>query len=657
MLRSWLLSWLLPLALILSAKPPRVDPAPLPQEVPDRAQVERLIRQLSSDDFDEREAASRQLRKIGPPAVEALRAAAADSKDAEVRRRAGDIAAVIENCLEQLLIDYRALGLPLPPKDAPLMRFEGEGGRVVKGKVQPWFGLAFLLKPGSDTEPWTLLQGTFERQVEWDQKVQEVKPEPDAVKDLSDSGQALGLALQCYARGWQKLAEHLLERHRKDSGLPPHQALIQDAWYYWKDELTRPKVDRAPMARRLKELIGKDKDLDTERNRALLRSLELAVVPSKAKSGSVEALIDGLVDYTGYKHGFGRPEPEDRFWLLAEMGFDAVPALIEHLDDDRLTRAMGGGFMALPRNVRVGDVVSDLLENLAGQDIGGDQPGLPGQTYRVAKAEAKKWWEEARKVGEERYLLDHILPRDSKGGAGGGVNAIQLRIVLAKYPQHIATLYRTVLDGRLALGSEPLAEAVTRSKLPANEKLDLLLRAAGHKDNRHRLPALRAIKELDQKRFDALLLATIKAFPDDVPGRYWTCPEPYIAQLAVESDEPQVWQALEKAAKRAVVGFRMQLLGQFADPRDRRRRPERLRLLAGFLDDDASRDTESSEKYDGLGAGFTYQRLAVRDFVAMELAQLLGIEVERNPDRTPAEWAGIRRKVREAVEQALGKPK
>ena len=58
------------------------------------------------------------------------------------------------------------------------------------------------------------------------------------------------------------------------------------------------------------------------------------------------------------------------------MGFDAVPYLIEHLDDDRLTRAMEGGFMAFPRNVRVGDVVSDLLENLAGQDIGGDERGL-----------------------------------------------------------------------------------------------------------------------------------------------------------------------------------------------------------------------------------------------------------------------------------------
>ncbi len=653
MLRRRVIMWLLlPFALSPLGELRGAEPVQPQQEATDRTQIERMIQQLGSVDFNEREAASRQLEKIGPPAMEALRAAATGSKDAEVRRRAADVAAAIENTVEQLLIDYRSLGLPMPPKDAPLMRFEGEGGRVVKGKVQPWFGLAFLLKPGSDTEPWTLLQGTFERRVEWDQKVREVKPEPDAVKDLTDNGQALGLALQCYARGWQKLAEHLLERHRKAGGLPPRQALVQDAWYYWKDQLTRLKVDRAPMAKRLTELIGKDKDLDTERNRALLRSLELALVPSKAKPGSVEALIDDLVDFTRYTQPFDRSEPEDQYWRLVELGFDAVPALIEHLDDDRLTRAMLGGGMVLPWNVRVGDMVSILMENLSGHNIGGG--GRRGPRDRVEKAVAKKWWDEVRKVGEERYLLDHVLPGE---GAGTQPDAYPLRVLLAKYPKHIPALYRTVLDNRPELDSWSLAETVTRSKLPAKEKLGLFLYAAGHKDNRHRLPALRAIKELDQKRFDALLLATIKAFSDDVPGRYWTCPEAYIAQLVNESDELQVWQTLEKAAKRAAVGFRMQLLGQFANPRDRRHWPERLRLLAGFLDDDASRDTESSEKYDGPGAGFTYQRLAVRDFVAMELAQLLEIEVERNPDPTLAEWAGIRRKIREAVEQALAKPR
>jgi hypothetical protein len=162
--------------------------------------------------------------------MDALREAATNSKDAEVRRRAADVATVIENSLEQLLIDYRALGLPLPPKDAKLVRYEAGGGGLVNGKVQPTvYGLAFLLKSGNDTEPWTLLEGTIERQNRWDPKAREVKPEPDAIKGLA-YGQALALAIQCHARGWQKLAEYFLGQYRKKDGrLPPRQALIREA--------------------------------------------------------------------------------------------------------------------------------------------------------------------------------------------------------------------------------------------------------------------------------------------------------------------------------------------------------------------------------------------------------------------------------------------
>src|SRR5438105_3583306 len=57
----------------------------------------------------------------------------------------------------------------------------------------------------------------------------------------------------------------------------------------------------------------------------------------------------------------------------AQMGFADVPALIEHLDDDRLTRSVMVGFNNLPTwNLRVRDVVSDLLQGLADYDLGKD---------------------------------------------------------------------------------------------------------------------------------------------------------------------------------------------------------------------------------------------------------------------------------------------
>jgi WD40 repeat protein len=60
------------------------------------AGIDRLIERLGDDDFDNREDASRQLEKIGEPALEALRQAARTHADAEVRCRASKLVRHIE---------------------------------------------------------------------------------------------------------------------------------------------------------------------------------------------------------------------------------------------------------------------------------------------------------------------------------------------------------------------------------------------------------------------------------------------------------------------------------------------------------------------------------------------------------------------------------
>jgi formylglycine-generating enzyme required for sulfatase activity len=58
---------------------------------PDNNDIERLIRQLGSDEFTKREAASKQLDSLGDKAVTALRKAATTSDDPEIRRRAQQV--------------------------------------------------------------------------------------------------------------------------------------------------------------------------------------------------------------------------------------------------------------------------------------------------------------------------------------------------------------------------------------------------------------------------------------------------------------------------------------------------------------------------------------------------------------------------------------
>jgi HEAT repeat protein len=79
----WLVEVLLALLILLA-----LGLSALSAAETDVEKIERLIRQLGSNEFEERNAASEELEKIGKPALEALRKALKDTKDAEVHSRA-----------------------------------------------------------------------------------------------------------------------------------------------------------------------------------------------------------------------------------------------------------------------------------------------------------------------------------------------------------------------------------------------------------------------------------------------------------------------------------------------------------------------------------------------------------------------------------------
>jgi uncharacterized protein (TIGR03067 family) len=81
-------SSLLACLIFLLAVPTRAEP-PTPGE------VDRLIRQLGSPSFREREAAAERLRGLGEAALDALREAAENNPDAEIRLRADGLLAAL----------------------------------------------------------------------------------------------------------------------------------------------------------------------------------------------------------------------------------------------------------------------------------------------------------------------------------------------------------------------------------------------------------------------------------------------------------------------------------------------------------------------------------------------------------------------------------
>jgi hypothetical protein len=93
---------------------------------PPSASVKRLIRQLGSDSFDEREAASKALDRIGERALPALRKAAANP-DLEIRKRSARLVSAIQAHVDRT--DYP----PTPPPRGAVVLF---GGKDLDGWVR-----------------------------------------------------------------------------------------------------------------------------------------------------------------------------------------------------------------------------------------------------------------------------------------------------------------------------------------------------------------------------------------------------------------------------------------------------------------------------------------------------------------------------------------
>jgi hypothetical protein len=569
------------------------------------------------------------------------------------------------NDLEQLLAQYRDFGLPLVPDGAKLVRFELTDRYILNGTLMsPTYGLGFLIRAATKEDPAVVLVGTETIQLDPSRPVEFVEPKLELLKTIEirsynrsafPINDGLAIAMQCHARGWNALARELWASSLKciiSDGMfgaydqPPdlsdRMALAHFAWAYYGNGLVKTDTDRTSAAKRIKLLLASEKSLDTEVNWAILASLDAALVPSVAKRGTVEQLIDDLVDMCDTGRDFRYADPH--YSRLAEKGFEAVPALIGHLDDDRLTRSVEPTCMNFPTtNLRVKDIVTKLLYELAGEDTARHwrerQIGLS-----MKKADADEWWQSARKDGEEAYFLQNVIPSRGKQEFP---NELMLRIIAKRYPAHLQELYMEVVDNRSDIQSWPIAGAIDSSAIPDKAKRELFLHASASKDLAIRQVGLAHLQKIDSTKFVAILLATLQSLPTTSQTPYWRCPEAGIAHLVLRTDDPRAWQALQRAAKRSDVGLRMELMNSmdYVCYASTPRKP-RLDFLASFLDDAEAPDVKANPAmFDGPHAGFSFDRLEVRDLAAMKIADIL--ELSDRPDKnwTPEQWKQLREKV------------
>jgi hypothetical protein len=593
--------------------------------------------------------------------------------------------------LDQLLADYRGHGLPLPPDDVRLVLREFEDG-TVNGERQFHLKLAFRVGPGEKPNTAIYWLGCEPTAFKGDNADQDAEPSADLVEktraaDIDHDQRVfppypdLALAIQCHARGWTELAGALLDRSRTTNrsnesaywGARPRDdrlAVGLLAWNYWCRRFARSQVDRSPIVAQLQRLIDGKFVADDAAHRNVVIDMAATLVPRDTEPGSLDAAVESLLElqidnaWPVFEDLFSDPgaERNPSFRQLQGAGLEAVPTLIKHLHDFRLTRSVEHHRFGYSWHIRIADVVALLLNGLNPEKFAFDFRANEGRGRALDEAHVLHWWTENQGEKALDYLLKSAVAADSQGRRQG--NKGILRALAQRFPDEFLRLFEEQLKGDENL--YPFFETLRQSEVSQEQKSRILLIGVQHKDSHNRVSALRQLLSMQHPDAVPRLLRELDGIPRTPAVPYWKSAAGSIAELVNNTDDVRAWNAFETTARRVDVGQRLEMIDGLSNC-SKRQRDRVIAALTKFLDDDSVRDIsqepaflpgESAEKamermnrdlFSGPCAGFFFHRLAVRDFAAMQLAYLLELPVNVHSEWTAHEWNRLRERVRGAL--------
>jgi hypothetical protein len=185
---------------------------------------------------------------------------------------------------------------------------------------------------------------------------------------------------------------------------------------------------------------------------------------------------------------------------LVDIGYDAVPALIEVLGDERLTRSVGfhRDYYFSHHVLRVGDCAIAVLARITGRSF-----WVPSSTFggmvkdgevRAARKKAEAWWKEFQHKGEQRLLIEGT----EAGDAGSAEQADRL---IKGYPEvALQAIRKGTAQAKDASVRGPLVRLA--GQLPGDATLAFLLEELRGPVPAGRLAAARCL--LDRGHTDAV---------------------------------------------------------------------------------------------------------------------------------------------------------
>jgi hypothetical protein len=574
-----------------------------------------------------------------------------------------------------LLEDYKAYGLPMPPADSTLALLPSPSSTKIDGVWRSDMHVVLLLKQASPKKPARYWIGCDEGRQWYRTEFRPVAPKRASLDntvsvpgDLRGRGYPtypdLALAIQCFARGWDELAAPLLVRSREPppeklrSRNPPRPAhdraaLAELAWNHYCNQFVERTTERKAIVAQMKKLLASPHELNTPAHKNIVADMEKTLGEVKTAPGSLEAAVEALLDFkdtdstwpgAGWGDFRNYAHWHPNYKKLRDAGLLAVPVLIQHINDYRLTRTMATKKGRYTWHIRIADVAARLLNGLVSEPFTYDFLEEEGRGRSLDRRHVEAWWKEVRGQKELDFLLNGVY-RQSERTTRPEPNEAVLHVLGARFPQELVKLFEQ--EFRNGKADDTWFTTLLESTAPKEMKAGLFIAAAQSKDEWNQILALRALTRMKHPEATPLVIKALDAQPKTPEETYWFSNIRNFAQIVTWSNDERAWDGLLKTARRVDVGQRMEILGYAGH----QKKKLAIRFLRSFLDDSEIRDRSSSKLFEGFCAAHEFQRIAVRDYAAMLLAETLGIEVEPSPTWKEEDW----RKLRERVAAAKAK--
>ena len=163
---------------------------------------------------------------------------------------------------------------------------------------------------------------------------------------------------------------------------------------------------------------------------------------------------------------------------------------------------------------------------------------------------------------------------------------------------------------------------------------------------------LRYLLLLDRERCCQKLLALLENLPHE-DSSFAHSPQKSLVAVVESLDDSRAWHAYLAAVRESNVNVRIELLGKISQfsPWEHDQHRFALAVLASLLNDDSVRDLSEEQFTDQSHTAGYFERLAVRDFAALTLAELLDLKASPDPSWTAAQWSELREEVRERLKR------